>query len=91
MIGDVWKPCLPIALTLDGPDPNDTSHIKFYTKKAFSAIWYHISSVIRWRFFLPKQSQRSRSVLQDGSRSLGLIRKGKIGIIAKFHRSNLVI
>ena len=28
---------------------------------------------------LPKQSQRSRSVLQDRSRSLGLFRKGKIG------------
>ena len=42
-------------------------------------------------FFLPKQSQRSRSVLQDGSRSLGLFRKGKISIIAKFHRTDLVI
>ena len=52
---------------------------------------YPISSVIRQSFFLPKQSQRSRSVLQDGSRSLGLFRKGKIGIIAKFHRTDLVI
>ena len=53
---------------------------------------YHISLVIRQSFFfLPKQSQRSRSILQDGSRSLGLFRKGKIGIIAKFHRTNLVI
>ena len=52
---------------------------------------YRISSVIRRRIFLPKQSQRSRSVLEDGSRSLGLFRKGKIGIIAKFHRTNLVI
>ena len=42
-------------------------------------------------FFLPKQSQRSRSVLQDGSIFLGLFRKGKIGIIAKFHRTDLVI
>ena len=42
-------------------------------------------------FFLPKQSQRSRSVLKDGSRSLGLFRKGKIGIILKFHRTDLVI
>ena len=42
-------------------------------------------------FFLPQQFQRSRSVLQDGSRSLKLFRKGKIGIIAKFHRTNLVI
>ena len=52
---------------------------------------YRISSVIRRSFFLPKQSQRSRSVLQDGSRSFGLFRKGKIGIIAKFHRTDLVI
>ena len=42
-------------------------------------------------FFLPKQSQRSRSILQDGSRSLELFRKGKIGIIAKFHRTDLDI
>ena len=54
-------------------------------------IQYRISSVIRQSFFLPKQSQRSRSVLQDGSRSLGSIRKGKIGIIAKFYRTNLFI
>ena len=52
---------------------------------------YRISSVIRRSFFLPKQSQRSRSILQDGSRSLGLFRKGKIGIIAKFHRTDLLI
>ena len=52
---------------------------------------YRISSVIRRSVFLPKPSQRSRSVLQDGSRSFGLFRKGKIGIIAKFHRTDLVI
>ena len=52
---------------------------------------YRISSVIRQSFFLPKQTQRYRSILQDGSRSLGLFRKGKIGIIAKFHRTDLVI
>ena len=53
---------------------------------------YHISSVIRQSFFfLPKQSQRSRSILEDRSRSLGLFRKGKIGIIAKFHKTDLVI
>ena len=57
----------------------------------FAADAYHISLVIRQSFFLPKQSQRSRSILQDGSRSLGLFRKGKIGIIAKFLRANLVI
>ena len=55
------------------------------------SITYRISSIIRRSFFLPKQSQRSRSVLQDGSRSLGLFRMGKICIIAKFHRTDLVI
>ena len=52
---------------------------------------FRISSVIRQIIFLPKQSQRSRSVLKDGSRSLALFRKGKIGTIAKFHRTDLVI
>ena len=51
----------------------------------------HISSVIRQSFFLPKQTQRSRSVLQDGSRSLGLFRKIEFDIIAKFQRTDLVI
>ena len=53
--------------------------------------YFFISSVIRQIIFLPKQSQRSGSILKDGSRSLGLIRKGKIGIIVKFHRTDLVI
>ena len=42
-------------------------------------------------FSLPKQSQKSRSILQDGSRSLELFWKGKTCIIAKFHRTDLVI
>ena len=55
-------------------------------------VMYHISLVVRWIIFFPKQSQSSRSVLKDGSRSLELFRKGKIGIIiAKFHRTDLVI
>ena len=33
-------------------------------------------------FFLPKQSQKSRSILQDRSRTLGLFKKGKTGIVA---------
>ena len=37
------------------------------------------------------ESQRSRSILKDRSRSLGLFRKAKIGIIAKFHKTDLVI
>ena len=59
--------------------------------KTTRQIVYCTSLVIRQSFFLPKQSQRPRSVLQDRSRSLRLFRKGKIGIIAKFHRTDLVI
>ena len=44
------------------------------------------------KFFLPKQSQSSRSILQDGSRSLGCLGRVKlVGIIANFHRTDLVI
>ena len=42
-------------------------------------------------FFLPKQSQKSRSILSDGSRSLGLFRKGKTRFTAKSHRTDLII
>ena len=56
-----------------------------------NVIRYRTSSVIRRDCFLPKQTQRSRSVLSDGSKSLGLFRKGKSGIIAKFHKTDLVI
>ena len=42
-------------------------------------------------FFLPKQCQKSRSMLEDDSRSLGLFRKGKTHIIAEFHRTVVVI
>ena len=52
---------------------------------------YRISSVVRQSFFLPKQSQKSRSVLQDRSRSLGLFRKGKTRIIAKFLKAVFVV
>ena len=38
-----------------------------------------------------KQSQKSRSILKDGSRSLGLFKQGKTCIIAKFNRTDLVI
>ena len=52
---------------------------------------YRISLVIRRIIILPKQSQRSRSILKDGSRSLGLFSKGKIGIIAKIDKTDLII
>ena len=52
---------------------------------------YHISSVIRPSVFLPKQSQKARSVLLEGSRSLELFRKGKTGIIVKLRSTDLVI
>ena len=52
---------------------------------------YRISSVIRQSFFLfPKQSKRSRSILQNGSRSLGLFRMGKARIIAKISLNSIV-
>ena len=47
--------------------------------------------LIRQCFFLPKQSQKSRSVFSDGSRYLGLFRKGKTRITAKLHRTDLII
>ena len=40
------------------------------------------------KFTLPKQSQRSRSVLQDGSRSLGLFWKEKT---PSYNRRNTVL
>ena len=49
--------------------------------KQIWALIYHISSVIKLFFFLPKQSQKT----------LGLFRKGKTCIIAKFHRTNIVV
>ena len=41
-------------------------------------------------FSFQKQCQKSRSVFKDRSRSLGLFRKSKISIIAKFERTDLV-
>ena len=51
---------------------------------------HNISLVIRQSLFLPKQFQKSRSIFQDGSRSLGLFKKGNTHIIAKFHRTDLL-
>ena len=72
------------------------SHMLFLKQVLLNVTEYHsfllpYFSGYKTEFFLPKQSERSRSILQDGSRSLGLFRKGKIGIIAKFHRTDLVI
>ena len=41
-------------------------------------------------FFFPKQFQKSRSILQDGSRSLELFRKGETHIIEKIYRTDLI-
>ena len=48
-------------------------------------------SVIRQSFFSSKTVQKSRSILQDESRSLGLFRKDKTDIIAKIQGSDLII
>ena len=61
-------------------------------KKTFPVNWgllYFFG--YKMEFFPPKQSQKSRSISQDGSRFLGLFRKGKTRIIAKFLRADLVI
>ena len=54
---------------------------------------YRISSVIRQRFFFPFQnnSKNLDPSYKMESSSLGLFRKGKTCIIAKFHRTDLVI
>ena len=50
------------------------------------------SSVISQRFFLPSKTiPKFRSILKDGSRSFGLLRKGKTHIIAKFCGLDLVV
>ena len=54
-----------------------------------SKVQYHIFLVIRQSFFLPKQSQKFRSVFYDGSISLGLFRKGETCILAKSHRGDV--
>ena len=41
--------------------------------------------------FPSKKYQRSRSILLDGSRALVLFRKGKTHMLAKFHRTDLVM
>ena len=41
-------------------------------------------------FFPSKSVPKSRSII-DSSRFLGLFRKGKTSIIAKFHRTDLVL
>ena len=52
---------------------------------------YPISLVIRQSFFLPKSSEKSRSVILDGSRSLGLFKEGKTCVVTNFHKTALVI
>ena len=42
-------------------------------------------------FFLPKQSQKSRYILSDGSSSLEVFRKGKTRIKAKLHWTDVII
>ena len=54
----------------------------YESKQEVITIVYRISSIIRQRFYSSKTI---------GSRSLGLLRKGKTHIKAKFHRNDLVI
>ena len=62
-------------------------HLIFVDKK----ILIHVYPGMPTIFFSSKTIPKSRSVVKDGSRFLGLFRKGKTGIIAKFHRTDIVI
>ena len=43
----------------------------------------------KMEFFFPSKTiPKSRSILKDGSRSLGLFRKGNTRIMSKFHRTD---
>ena len=76
-----FKAILPeLAFPRHGKSPGIREPGLWVCKIIHIHLEYHISSVIRQILFLPKKSQRSRSVLHDGSRSMGLFRKGKIGI-----------
>ena len=44
----------------------------------------------KMEFFPSRTIPKSRCILEDGSRFLGLFRNGKTGIIAKFQRTDLV-
>ena len=68
--------------------------LKFYVKVFYvmgKALSGELSCPCDRSCFLPKQSQKSRSILKDGSRSLGLFRKGKNRIIAKFHWIDVIL
>ena len=79
-----FKAILPeLAFPRHGKSPGIREPGLWVCKITHIHLEYHISSVIRQILFLPNKSQRSRSVLHDGSRSTGLFRKGKIGITVK--------
>ena len=65
--------------------------ILFTNKNHLKSFLYHMSSVIRQIFFPSETIAKSRSIIYDRSRSLGMFRKGKTSIVAKFHRTDLVI
>ena len=55
-------------------------------RENFILYWnkYHISSVIRLSCFPSK-------TIYNGSRSFGLFRKGRVKLVAKLHRTDLVV
>ena len=73
-------------MTADHDQTDKQSHLGFHCmcKQTGPTIFLQYKTV----FFLPKQRQKSISILKDGSRSLGLFRKGKTHVIAKFHRTD---
>ena len=74
-----------VVCSCDNMQTGETLHFAIFLSD------FTLSLVIRQRFFLPKQFQKSRSALQGRSRSWGLFRKGETHIVAKCHRAVLVI
>ena len=73
------------------PIINNTKHPSFFSEN-INAMGSHeqcnISSALRQDFFILKQSQKSTFILLDRFISLGLFKKSKTFIIAKFHRTD---
>ena len=92
-----------IRSTLNNKTPHCHIYHHWLVQYQYSVLYNHVFSKVsgfglpyffgyRTKFFsLPKQSQKSRSILWDGSRSLRLFRKGKTRITAKLHWIDLVI
>ena len=56
-----------------------------------SNLWEILCTIVFTEKYNIFKRNLTKKSFQDGSRSFGLFRKGEIGIIAKFHRTDLVL